>query len=387
MGKDFAQPRASKRVRKSIAEKLEIINFVEDKNTHSTASTRFNLSRAAVTRIMKEKDLIRQEATTKKKSLKVLRQRSHLSIIDDRMNDWHVQVDVSCPGIKLTGEMLKTKAIQLRDLLVEELRNDLPEQTLRALRGFKASNGWLSRYLFRRKLGESDSSAGNTKMKASEPIVRPVIAIRRPRILLAASGSVATVKIPEIIVRLHGFADVTVVLTQSTKFFFHRAKNYNPSIWMQLLELTKFSTDVLTDKPAVTIHQDENEWESWNEVGDPVLHIELKDWADLILLAPLSANTLAKVAHGMADNLLTCITRAWPVTKPFLIAPAMNTDMWDHPFTSRQLRVLTEELHCVLISPVRKKLACGVFGNGGLAAADELISATKKHLTYNECSL
>ncbi|CCI39624.1 unnamed protein product [Albugo candida] len=402
MGKDSAQANASKRVRKSIAEKLEIINFVEDKNTHSTASTRFNLSRAAVTRIMKEKEVIRREATTKKKSLKVLRQHSHLSIIDDRMSDWHMQVEEACPGIKLTGEMLKTRAIEVRNLLVEELKNDLPEQTLKALHGFKASNGWLSRYLFRRKLGDSDNSGGNPDLKSTDPIVRPVTASRRPRILLGASGSVATVKIPEIVVRLYGFADVTIVLTKSAKFFFQRAKNYNPSSWMHLLELTKFSADLLTDKPAITIYQDQDEWESWTEVGHPVLHIQLKDWADLILLAPLSANTLAKVAHGLADNLLTCITRAWPATKPSVIAPAMNTDMWDHPFTSQHLRVLTEELHYVLIPPVRKKLACGVVGkcmnlrnvvdpsifvsvgNGGLATVDEIITVTKQHLTHQE---
>ncbi len=54
-------------------------------------------------------------------------------------------------------------------------------------------------------------------------------------------------------------------------------------------------------------------------MGDPVLHIELRRWADVLVLAPLSANTLAKVAHGLCDNLLTCVVRAWDFAKPLLV--------------------------------------------------------------------
>lgn len=54
----------------------------------------------------------------------------------------------------------------------------------------------------------------------------------------------------------------------------------------------------------------EDEWHAWKEVGDPVLHIELRRWADCLLIAPLSANTLAKIAQGFCDNLLTCVVRS-----------------------------------------------------------------------------
>lgn len=63
-------------------------------------------------------------------------------------------------------------------------------------------------------------------------------------------------------------------------------------------------------------------------MGDPVLHIELRRWADVLVLAPLSANTMAKVAHGLCDNLLTSVVRAWDYAKPMIVAPAMNTYMW-----------------------------------------------------------
>ena len=64
---------------------------------------------------------------------------------------------------------------------------------------------------------------------------------------------------------------------------------------------------------------DEDDWRSWKAVGDEVLHIELRRWADVLVVAPLSANTLAKVACGLCDNLLTCVVRAWDWQKPLLV--------------------------------------------------------------------
>ena len=71
-----------------------------------------------------------------------------------------------------------------------------------------------------------------------------------------------------------------------------------------------------------------------------MLHIELRRWADLLLIAPLDANTLAKLAAGLADNCLTCVWRAWDPARPVVLAPAMNTLMWQHPLTARRLRQL-----------------------------------------------
>ena len=68
-------------------------------------------------------------------------------------------------------------------------------------------------------------------------------------------------------------------------------------------------------------HKDEDEWRAWRQVGDEVLHIELRRWADALVLAPLSANTLAKAAGGLCDNLLTCVVRAWDFgTRPLLVS-------------------------------------------------------------------
>src|SRR4029077_5091902 len=90
---------------------------------------------------------------------------------------------------------------------------------------------------------------------------------------------------------------------------------------------------------------DEDEWPGQTEGRhwereQPVLHIELRRWADLFVIAPLDANTLAKLANGLADNCLTCVWRAWDATRPVVLAPAMNTLMWQHPATVRHLRQL-----------------------------------------------
>jgi hypothetical protein len=73
----------------------------------------------------------------------------------------------------------------------------------------------------------------------------------------------------------------------------------------------------ITPLPPPT--KDEDEWRQWAAVGDPVVHIELRRWADALVIAPLSANTLAKAAGGLCDNLLTCAVRAWDFGRPLVV--------------------------------------------------------------------
>uniref|UniRef100_A0A8D0ESI6 Phosphopantothenoylcysteine decarboxylase n=1 Tax=Strix occidentalis caurina TaxID=311401 RepID=A0A8D0ESI6_STROC len=107
----------------------------------------------------------------------------------------------------------------------------------------------------------------------------------------------------------------------------------------------------------------------WKSRSDPVLHIELRRWADLMLVAPLDANTLAKLANGICDNLLTCVIRAWDLSKPLLFCPAMNTAMWEHPITAQQVEQLKgfgyTEIPCVV-----KKLVCGDEGQSFCMSSD-----------------
>jgi phosphopantothenoylcysteine decarboxylase len=94
----------------------------------------------------------------------------------------------------------------------------------------------------------------------------------------------------------------------------------------------------------------------------------------VFVVAPLSADTLAKLAAGLCDNLLTSVARAWDWAKPFVVAPAMNTAMWEHPVTARQLAELVR-WGVRVVPPVSKALACGDVGNGALAPIDSIVAA------------
>ncbi|XP_021082519.1 phosphopantothenoylcysteine decarboxylase isoform X4 [Mesocricetus auratus] len=117
----------------------------------------------------------------------------------------------------------------------------------------------------------------------------------------------------------------------------------------------------------------------WKRRSDPVLHIDLRRWADLLLVAPLDANTLGKVASGICDNLLTCVIRAWDRSKPLLFCPAMNTAMWDHPITAWQVGQL-KAFGYMEIPCVSKKLVCGDQGLGAMAEVETIVEKVKEVL-------
>jgi len=103
-----------------------------------------------------------------------------------------------------------------------------------------------------------------------------------------------------------------------------------------------------------------------------VLHIELAKWCDAMLIAPLTANTLAKIVNGLCDNLLTSTVRALG-DKPLILAPAMNTRMWENPLTARQLEEIKRFYRVTIIPPIAKRLADGDTGMGALAEDQTII--------------
>ena len=121
----------------------------------------------------------------------------------------------------------------------------------------------------------------------------------------------------------------------------------------------------------------------------------------MLIVAPLDANTLAKFALGLSDNFLTCIFRAWDFSKPVILAPAMNTLMWDSPVTLRHLRQLLVDRapgpierdwsladapdvfarhtpSIVLIPPQSKRLACGEIGIGAMAEVPQIAEVVRQ---------
>src|SRR3954470_19756414 len=208
-------------------------------------------------------------------------------------------------------------------------------------------------------------------------------------ILLGATGSVAAVKTPDLVAGLRrvGHA-VKVVATDSALYFFD--------------PVALDPTRVLRNPEVVIL--DEDEWPGRGDGqryarGDAVRHIELRRWADLLLVAPLDANTLAKFANGLCDNCLTCVWRAWDPTRAVVVAPAMNTFMWEPPLTRRHLRALAADAGAGhvpghlddvatlaqinarsrtfrIVGPQVKALACGDVGDGAMADVAEVVAAT-----------
>jgi phosphopantothenoylcysteine decarboxylase len=205
------------------------------------------------------------------------------------------------------------------------------------------------------------------------------------KILLGVTGSVAAIYTKELFEDLCGAGhDVKVVATRSSLYFFDPASLHPAERGGR-------------DPGVVVLDADEWPGERYRR-GDPVLHIELRRWADVLLIAPLGANTLAKLALGLADNCLTCVARAWDRTRPVVLAPAMNTLMWNHPATARHLRQVAEDLGAAgtdvpagldelvewinrlpiplrVVAPVSKRLACDDVGLGAMAPREAIVAA------------
>ena len=111
----------------------------------------------------------------------------------------------------------------------------------------------------------------------------------------------------------------------------------------------------------------------WDEAAEAAMgHIELARWADRVVVAPATANTLARLAHGFADDLVSTLCLA--TTSPITVAPAMNNRMWLHPATQANVALLRERgVH--FVGPEDGAQACGEFGPGRLAEPDAIVAA------------
>jgi len=169
------------------------------------------------------------------------------------------------------------------------------------------------------------------------------------RILLGVGGGIAAYKVCEVISTLvKSGAAVRAILTESTQQF-----------------VTPLTLTTLCRHPAYT---DQN---FWQPLHARPLHIELGEWAEVMLLAPLTADLLAKLAHGLADDLLTNTVLA--STCPILLAPAMNTTMWQQPQVQRNWQQVQAEPRYHSIGPEAGILACDTVGTGRMAEPSEIL--------------
>ncbi|MCX8091451.1 MAG: phosphopantothenoylcysteine decarboxylase [Verrucomicrobiae bacterium] len=179
---------------------------------------------------------------------------------------------------------------------------------------------------------------------------------QRKNIVLGVTGSIAAHRAVDLVSLLTkaGY-DVHVVLTAAARQF-----------------VTPLPFQSLSRQPVVTDLF--AEVESW-QPG----HIRLADAADLLLIAPATANIIAKLAHGLADDALSCIALALPPKTPVLIAPAMNGKMWLHPATRQNVATLKSR-GVKFIGPDKGMLACGYEGLGRLWPVEDIARRVQKLL-------
>jgi phosphopantothenoylcysteine decarboxylase / phosphopantothenate---cysteine ligase len=170
------------------------------------------------------------------------------------------------------------------------------------------------------------------------------------RILIGIGGGIAAYKVCEVVSTLaKAGAEVRVILTRSAQEF-----------------VTPLTFATLSRHPAYT---DDH---FWQPTHPRPLHIELGEWADVFLIAPLTANTLGKLAYGFADNLLTNTVMA--SVCPVLLAPAMNTDMWEQQSVQRNWQLIQTDRRYHTLAPGSGRLACDRVGAGRLAEPPEILA-------------
>jgi phosphopantothenoylcysteine decarboxylase/phosphopantothenate--cysteine ligase len=173
------------------------------------------------------------------------------------------------------------------------------------------------------------------------------------KILLGVSGSIAAYKSAELIRLLVKQGDeVRVIMTSDATGF-----------------ITPLTLATLSKHPVMTELFD-------RKSGEWINHVELANWGDILLIAPLSANTLAKMAIGLCDNLL--LTTYLSATCSVLVAPAMDRDMYRHPATQHNLQLLTSRGD-IIIPPGEGELASGLNGVGRMAEPEEIVVHIKRN--------
>ena len=175
------------------------------------------------------------------------------------------------------------------------------------------------------------------------------------QITLAVTGSISAYKAADITSQLTKLGlKVKVLMTPA-------AQKFITPLTLQVLSKHPVGLDVLLENDPKRIE-----------------HIDIGKETDLFLVAPASANTIAKLAMGLADNMVTSTALALPTTTKKILAPAMNTKMLEHPATQRNLDIL-KSYGYQIIQPREATLACGDQGTGALATVDTIIQTVKEN--------
>ena len=178
--------------------------------------------------------------------------------------------------------------------------------------------------------------------------------LKNKTVTIGITGGIAAYKIPALVrlFKKQG-ANVRIIMTTSALNF-----------------VTKLTLQTLSNNEVYTENFEIEEYKPG--------HISLCDESDILIIAPASANTIGKIANGICDNLLTSVACAFK--KPIIIAPAMNTGMWENPFVQENIEKLKSHNYHI-IEPETGFLACGTDGKGRMAEIETIFEKTKKVLS------
>lgn len=183
------------------------------------------------------------------------------------------------------------------------------------------------------------------------------MSLKDKNIVIGISGSIAAYKIATLVRLLRkAEASVQVIMTEEATQF-----------------ITPLTLSTLSNRPVLVDYYEQKTGE-WNN------HVHIAEQADLIVLAPATANTLAKCAQGLCDNLLLAVYLS--AKGPVAIAPAMDLDMWKHPAVQHNIELLKQYGHQI-IPPGTGELASGLVGEGRLAEPEEILAFITKHFEDN----
>ncbi len=180
------------------------------------------------------------------------------------------------------------------------------------------------------------------------------LSMKNKTIILGITGGIAAYKCCDLTrLLVKSGANVHVIMTEAAEHF-----------------VAPLALQTLSGNP---VHSDMFDLIKENEIG----HISLADRADLVLIAPATADIIAKISHGICDELLTTVVSA--TKAPILLAPSMNSNMWSNPITQENVRRL-QDYGYHFIEPAEGELACGYEGKGRLPELNDIVNLVKQHL-------
>jgi len=182
--------------------------------------------------------------------------------------------------------------------------------------------------------------------------------LKGKNIIIGLTGGIAAYKVCDLINLLRKEkANVKAIMTEASEKFI-------PEITVQTLTNNPVYRDMFSGIPKGSVE-----------------HIQLANWCDVFVITPATANTIGKIACGISDNLLTTVVSALPEDVPVIIAPAMNTNMWENPIVQENIEKLRgiSKKH-IFVKPKIGRLACGDIGEGALAEIADILSVIEKYL-------